>query len=277
MKNKSSQNKGVNLVITLYNENSKNRCLELFFCLKSNIENEHISKIHILYEDPDKDSFLFDIIANINSEKIIIQTITKRPTYNEIFCYCDNNIVGPTIIANSDIVFNETLDNLKFLQKNDFISLTRYQKYNNKFKLIHLPDVGNKINIFSQDSWMFISPLKYKIDCPIEIGTMFCDSLINYVLSSTKYKCYNLYDLIKSYHVQSGISESEKMAASKEILDNRWQYVYELTNKTTTNFLYGLRKNTLLDFKNKENYNNFINWDDFWHSTKEDLACTNTF
>ena len=83
MKNKSSQNKGVNLIITLYNENSKNRCLELFFCLKSNIENEHISKIHILYEDPDKDSFLFDIIANINSEKIIIQTITKRPTYNE--------------------------------------------------------------------------------------------------------------------------------------------------------------------------------------------------
>lgn len=267
---KKTKDKGVSLVITLYNEESKSRCLELFFCLKSNIENEHISKIHILYENLDNDSFLFDIIKNTVSNKIVIKKIKKRPTYDEIFYYCNQNIVGNTIVANSDIIFNETLENLKFLKKDDFILLTRYQKYNNKYKLIHLPDVDNKVNIFSQDSWMFVSPLKYKINCPIQIGTMFCDSFISYILSSTKYKCYNLYDSIKSYHIQIGVSESEKMANNKAMMDERWQYVYELNNKKTTNFLYGLRKNTLIDFKNKENYNNFVCWDDFWHSKTED-------
>lgn len=281
---KKNQIKNVNnnLVITLYNEKSIDRCLELLFCLKTNIENEHISKIHILYENPDENSFIFDIIQNMCNEnlynfneKIIIQKITKTLTYNDIFSYCNENIEGNTILADSYIIYDETLENIQFLQEDDFISLTQYQKYDNKFKLAHLEYLHNKINIFSQDSWIFISPLKHNLECNMEMGKMFSDSFINYKLLLTNYKCFNLYESIKSFHIQNDISESKNFENNKESIDKQWQYVYELNNKITTSFLYGIRKNTICDFKNKENYNNFISWDLFLHSKKEDVFNNN--
>jgi hypothetical protein len=259
-----------NLVITLYNEKSIDRCLELLFCLKTNTENEYISKIHILYENPDSNSFLFDIITNICSEnlydfnnKIIIHKITKRPTYNDIFNYCNKNIIGNTIIANSDIVYDETIENTQFLQEDYFISLTRYQKYDGLFKPMCLKDFNNKTNIFSQDSWIFISPLKHKLECSLLIGTFFCDSFLNFKLLNTNYRCFNLFECIKSYHVQNDNSTTTKYENNKELMDSRWNYIcYELNNGDP-NFLYGLKKNNLNDFINKKNYNNFIIWDDY--------------
>ena len=277
IKNNIDNNIINNLVITLYNEKSIDRCLELLFCLKTNSENKYISKIHILYENPDKNTFLFEMIEQLSKyntynfkSKIIIENINQRPYYNDIFNYCNKNIVGNTIIANSDIVYDNTLENIKYITETDFISLTRYQKYDNKYKTIYLQEFNNKVNIVSQDTWIFMSPLKYEIDCPIQIGKMFCDSLLNYKLKDTKYNCFNLYKTIKSFHVQNNKSESQKMEDNNELTVNAWNNLYKLINKETDKFVYGIKLNTLEEFKNKTNYNKFIEWNTFLHSKVED-------
>jgi hypothetical protein len=271
-----TDDKNNNLVISLYNENSIDRCFELLFCLKKNTENNYISKIHILYETPDVNSFLFETIKAVSNynpsfkNKIIIQNISQRPTYNTMFNYCNKNIVGNTIIANSDIVYDTSLKHLDDLKEDDVISLSRYNKYDNKYKIIHYSDLYNKVNIFSQDTWILLSPLKYEIDCPMQIGRMFCDSFLNYKIKNTKYKCFNLYKTINSFHVQNSASESKKVENNKELMSDLWNNVYNLNNKITTTFLYGVKLNALEDFKNKTNYNKFIDWDTFVNSNVED-------
>jgi hypothetical protein len=265
--NVTKRNLKTNLVISLYNEPSITRCLELLYCLKQNTENEYITNIHILFETPHNDSFLFDIIKQLydnnifNFKKISITNIEKRPAYHDFFNYCNKNIIGNTIIANSDIVYDESLEYLKYLKNDDFISLTRYQKYNNIFKVIHFEEYDSKINCFSQDSWIFISPLKYNLECHMELGRMFCDSFLNYQLSKSMFKCYNLYNTIKSYHIQEQPSESEKITTEER--NKQWITIYESIQYSTKNFILALKSNTLDDFINKNNTNNFINWDDY--------------
>jgi len=266
-----------NLVISLYNETDISRCIELLFCLKKNVDNEYISKIHILFENPDKESFLYYTLTallnqNINwKNKLIFTNIHLRPTYDNMFSYCNNNIQGTVIIANSDIVYDETLEYLYYLTEDDFMVLTRYQKYNNKFKLIH--HSINKVNIHSQDSWMFTSPMKYNISCPINLGKHHCDSFLNYQLyKNRQYKVYNLYKSINSFHIQKNISESQKIDIDYNLSNMMWQDVYKLINYETTNFSYGVRLNLLEDLIHKKNYNNFVNWNTFVNSNTEDMV-----
>jgi hypothetical protein len=67
------------------------------------------------------------------------------------------------------------------------------------------------------------------------------------------------------------MSESDKVQQNEKLKSELWNYVYNLTNKTTTSFLYGVKLNTLYDFINKTNYNKFIDWDDFFNSKLEDI------
>ena len=48
-------------------------------------------------------------------------------------------------------MYDNTLENIKYIIETDFISLTRYQKYDNKYKTIYLHEFNNKVNIASQD------------------------------------------------------------------------------------------------------------------------------
>jgi hypothetical protein len=117
-----------NLIISLYNEESITRCLELLFCLKKNVENEYISKIHILIESPENESFLYKVLHHLITihdnwkTKIILNPIDSRPSYDDIFIYSNNNIIGNVIVANSDIVYDETLKHLFYLTEDDFVS-----------------------------------------------------------------------------------------------------------------------------------------------------------
>ena len=43
----------------------------------------------------------------------------------------------------------------------------------------------------------------------------------------------------------------------------KWKNLHALINYETNIFLYGLLPNTLNDFINKTNYNNFVDWDNY--------------
>jgi len=101
---------------------------------------------------------------------------------------------------------------------------------------------------------------------------MFCDSFLNYKLKNSDYKCYNLYEDIISYHIQNNLSVSEIINKDQSKINEQWMKLYEGNNKLTHNFLYGLRKNTIEDFINKINYNNFLSWNEFLNSDNLDLV-----
>ena len=268
--NKTNYEFNNNLVVSLYNEKCVSRSLELLFCLKKNLENERISKIHILFENINSDSFIcytLNYLMNnkpLWKEKVVLTNIVNRPSYNDMFLYCNNNIRGNVMIANSDIVYDDTIQNIKYLKDDDFISLTRHQLYNNLFKPIAYQKI---VNVFSQDTWIFKSPMKYNINCQIELGKIFCDSFLNYKLSLSNYNVYNLYNNIKSYHIQYCKSESEIISQSQKVLDESFNKVYKLNNCETDIFLLGVKLNSLEDFIYKQNYNNFIIWDTFYYES----------
>lgn len=259
------------LLISLYNETDLSRCFELLICLLNNIENENISEIHILYEMNDKKSIINDLLDFISQKvsfvKIII--IKERPTFDFCFDYCNENIKGKVILSNSDIIYDSTLEKIKHMNSNHFFPITRKNKTLSiegeiKWEIIKFNKIDDKKNFFSQDTWIFSSPMKYKINNPKCIGSYFCDAIMSYFLSKSKYQCYNLVYDINCYHIQKNTSYSEYINSNIEILKNKIQKNTELFNDH--DFAYGLNFTTIDDYYSYKNENLFISFNE-WAKT----------
>ena len=167
-----------NFIFSFYNETNISRAIELLYCLKENLSVESIGNYYILLEKSANTQYFIKDVLNFfikNNKNIKIHDIECRPTYNYIFDFVNNNIEGTVIMANSDIVFDNSLDILKDLKDDQFISLTRYNVINCKSDLIKFKHNG-KVNILSQDTWIFKSPMKYKLNNVMELGSFYCDS-----------------------------------------------------------------------------------------------------
>lgn len=239
-----------NLIISLYTEKNNSRAKELLYCLLKNLENPLISHIHIMYEKTN-DSSLLETYLPILSKTIPyihIIHITSKPSFSFIFNYCNTNIRGPVIISNSDILFDSTLGKIEDLNDR-FICLTRYNQLNEK-KWHPISYLNGTINLHSQDTWIFDSPMKYTftINDDIKLGDMFCDSIINYYLSKLEYKCYNIFNDVHTFHIQVGPSISQmffKNAAESDIYFKKYlsifgeEYRYALLPSSITNYVDG--------------------------------------
>ena len=200
------------LIVSLYNEKDPDRIDELLGCLKINLQNELIKEIHLFYDTSkdDVNNFLYKKLLSF--KKLIINKINRRPTFEELFIYSNSTLPGSKIIiSNADIYFNDTLDLINnYSLEGRFLVLTRWEKNENKqFGLFydrwyHLP------NFLSADAWIFESPIIIDFYCEYKIGTMFCDSFLNTQLFKTDLEIINpCYD-IQAFHIQKGISKSEK-------------------------------------------------------------------
>jgi len=236
-----------NLIISLYNETKISRALELLYCLRQNLSNPYINTIHILLEkknDINTPYFIEDcinILIKYNKNKNIninITYILKRPQFNDIFNYCNKNINGTTMIANSDIIYDKTLSKIN-ISDDDFIALTRYNLYNNKYEIMKLKT--GRINIYSQDTWIFKSPMKYDINYPVNLGAMFCDSALIYILkNNTKYNVSNKSLYINSFHIQEDASVSETITPEQKI--EQWKLMRD--RMKCSNFVLGITLET---------------------------------
>ena len=258
--NKIKNKNNYNLIFSLYNESTISRAIELLYCFKENLNVESIGNYHILLEKSSNTRYFIKDILNFfikNNNNIKIHAIDCRPTYNYIFDFVNNNMEGTIIMANSDIVFDNSLDILKDLKDDQFISLTRYNVINGNPEIIKFEHNGN-VNILSQDTWIFKSPMKYKLNNVMNLGTFFCDSYMNYVLSQSKYKCFNLYNDIISKHIQKLLSDSQ-LIKNNNSSPNRYEEMKKKIKNFTT---LGLELNTFDDYINNVNYNMFKSWNE---------------
>jgi len=173
----------INLFTSWY---KSNRDKENEECLRRNIENPLIDKIYLLSED-DKEIF--------TNEKVILIRLNHRPHYNDFFNAANDFNPDISIIANSDIYFNESLSFLSRLREEKCYALSRWDNIEERLQLFNRMD--------SQDAWIFKGKIK-DVNSNFEIGRLGCDNRIAHELNQSGYLLRNpCYD-IQACHLHKG-------------------------------------------------------------------------
>ena len=174
------------LLTEFFNSDRPNRTNEIIFCIKENIKNKYIEKIYLFVEKHE------NIPDEILNEKITIIR-GSRPTYREFIKY-GNGLESKDdliIIANSDILFDETLKYLYDLDmSNVFMGLTRHDYVTKEFFK----------RVSSQDCWIFKKGLKEDYKADFKLGTYYCDSRIFRIYHDLGYQVLNPSKKIKIWH-----------------------------------------------------------------------------
>lgn len=184
--------KSIILFTPYYTAKTPERQQELDECLQRNFECKHIKKIILLIDD--------STVPPIVDDKIEVIYIEKRPTYKQWLSLCDGYKNTITILCNSDIYFDDTLELIHdvFTVSNTFMCLTRYERIKNNITMYPEPK-------WSQDTWAFCTDthvdksLINKLDIPL--GVPRCDNKLAYLATIYGFKVVNPVNFIVSTHV----------------------------------------------------------------------------
>ncbi len=127
---------------------------------------------------------------NFDSEKIVKISTNKRPTYKELFEYCNTHMKNEIcIVANSDIIFDETLRYFGSLDMTkEFYALSRWEISSTDGKNWNIEPYDNAA---SQDVWIFKTPVLTTDDMNYTMGVPGCDNKITYHMRELGYVCRN--------------------------------------------------------------------------------------
>ncbi len=183
-----------------YLAKNKIRQSELDECLQQNISCSAITKLILLIDDNHKPPF--------THHKLEIINISGYPTYKywvELSKSYEKPIIS--VLANSDIYFDETLLNLHLVldKKKNFLALSRFDRKKN----IVIPHPNPQ---WSQDAWAFtttseINPSLLKsIDIPL--GVTRCDNKIAYLFAIYGWSIINPHKRIRCVHLHESQQRS---------------------------------------------------------------------
>ena len=244
------------LIAQYYNTSDEQRHKENAVSLINNLLNPHITKIHLLNEEIYNLDFIFNQVGEQYRNKVKQYVIEKRMTYNDAMAYsnkfCKNSII---IIANLDIFFNDDLNKLQSYDfTNLFLSLSRYEMLhdyefggnNQVAKFIHNGTLGNPC-IDSHDAWIFKTPIQMTNDSKIMLGSLGCDTIINYVYGVTmNYTVVNPIDSIMTIHYHR---ERERDYRTENSVRSHSGIIYNKDNKFKSddyNHKYVLQKTVVV-------------------------------
>jgi glycosyltransferase involved in cell wall biosynthesis len=161
----------IHLILQYYRAASPGRQGEIDTCLRENLQNRHLTAVHLLTEE----GFALPDFPNL--DKIHQTIIGERLTYEKAFLYA-NDWPEPVIwiLANADIYFD---DSLRFLHEADLMNtmfaLTRHDvQPDGSIKL-----VPSEVAHGCQDAWMFVTPVHMERMCTqFYMGIPGCDHRI---------------------------------------------------------------------------------------------------
>lgn len=177
----------IRLFTSYYNEQDPERKAELVTCLNKNVQNELIDIIYVIIE-PDATKPIID-------EKIVYVQ-SQRPTFSDFFklsnLSADEDDIS--IIANSDIYFDESLGLTDKIHFNDLWALARWDvQKNGSVELLDRRDTN--------DCWIWKGKLKQVPDCDIQLGRGGSDNSICERLQRAGYVVKNPSRDIKCRHL----------------------------------------------------------------------------
>jgi len=174
----------VNLYTSFYQDKDAKRQKELLYCLNQNIQNPLIANIFLIVEG--------EVKLPVSDKLVIVNS--GRPTYRNFFDLVNDTVRSAndiSIIANSDIYFNETLAIID-IHERQCIALSRWDKKKDGLRLHN--------ERFSQDSWIFKGKLRNVRFCDFYLGIPGCDNRIAYELNRAGYRMFNPATKIQSIH-----------------------------------------------------------------------------
>ena len=237
----------VNVIYQFFIHFNNQRQKENEYCLKKLIENPLVNNIYLLTEKE-----YTPVELGVTSDKIIQKVIGKRMTYKDFFDFVDT-ISGYCILMNSDIFFDETLENLFYSglarKKSAFAQL--------RFEFTGKDDDLSRCKIFgprydSQDTWIIHSNFnidkKYRKAFDFNLGKPGCDNKILYLLRIMGFTVYNDPNFIKCYHYHtSQVRDYNKNDLIKD------PYVYMFPNG-----FFSSMQARMYDFSDNEKIHNYI-------------------
>jgi hypothetical protein len=164
---------------------------EYLYCLHQNLGNDLIDNVYLFMEE--------DAELNFESPKIKKVIRNKRPTYQEIFEFCNENLKDQIcVVANADIIFDDTLRYFKSIKmEKNFYALSRWEISTGDGKNWEIEPYDNAA---SQDSWIFKTPIPTSDAMNYTMGVPGCDNKITYNMRELGYTCRNPGKKVVSIH-----------------------------------------------------------------------------
>ena len=172
----------MNLIIEYFQSKNHIRNGEYLYCLHENIGVDQIDNIYIFVEEGSD--------LNFDSPKIKKIVTEERPTYQDLFEYCNEHMKDEIcIVANADIIFDDTLEYFYDLDMdNQFYALTRWEVSTSDGKNWEIEPYNNAA---SQDVWVFKTPVLASDNMNYTMGKPGCDNKITYHMRELGYVCRN--------------------------------------------------------------------------------------
>lgn len=172
----------MNLIIEYFQSKNHIRNGEYLYCLHENIGIDEINNIYIFVEEGSD--------LNFDSPKIKKIVTKERPTYQDLFEYCNEHMKDEIcIVANADIIFDDTLRYFESLNmEKQFYGLSRWEISTNDGKNWEIEPYDNAA---SQDVWIFKTPVLTSDDMNYTMGKPGCDNKIFYHMRQLGYTCRN--------------------------------------------------------------------------------------
>lgn len=215
------------LLISLYDEHDEYRLSEYQTCLEHNLNNSLIEKIHVFVEYKTKQAKdnVTAFLKSISDEFEINYFFSEKPrntSYNQLIEYANIYLQKKNIIiANTDIYFDRSLAlTHKFDLTSTVLALTRWnvEDYLDRFGQVW------KRKSWSQDSWIFKSPLSYN-GPTINLGWLKCDNRFARELQLSGYTVINPSNSIKTWHLHRHTKQADLYADNFSIEGDDVYYV----------------------------------------------------
>ena len=166
-----------------YIPKDQNRRKEINQCLNNNVKNKFINKIILLNE---REYTKEEMDLNDDEIKKIQQIVISKRLKYSIFFEIAKNFQGYTLLSNSDIFFDESIENIfktSLYYKRSCFTQNRIEHNKKLF--------GPRSD--SQDAWLFHSKhLTFNSkNMDFELGMPGCDNKITFLLAINRYKLFN--------------------------------------------------------------------------------------
>jgi hypothetical protein len=197
----SRNEEGITLIQQYYIDKDARRREENALCLRLNASNNAITQILLLNERV----YTEEELGNPPMDKVQQVVVGKRLTYLDAFRYAKDNLSGYVALANTDMFFDKSIDNLRTAALANERRIFCQLRYEFTSSIKRLQDcVTTCLRPDSQDAWMWHSSL----DLPdgaekvlnFNMGVAGCDNKVVYLMSLLGIECYNEPERIRTYH-----------------------------------------------------------------------------
>lgn len=191
----------ITVIQQYYIDKNARRRQENELCLRLNASNNAITHVILLNER----EYTEKELGNPPMDKVQQVVVGKRLTYLDVFHYAKDNLSGYVVLANADIFFDKSIDNLRTAALANERRMFCQLRYEFSSSIKRLQDcVTTCLRPDSQDAWMWHSSLELpdgaKKILNINMGLAGCDNKLVYVMSLIGIECYNEPERIRTYH-----------------------------------------------------------------------------